>query len=105
MLTWDLKITKSLFRFHRADSKIELLNCANNTGFVLYKLKNHILLKLRLSILIYYLNYAKNQKGDNKRGKRVQRGLYRTLEGFLINADCNGAAKCDSFSRNLEIGG
>jgi putative transposase len=25
-------------------------------------------------------------------GQRVQRGLYRTAKGFLINADCNGAA-------------
>ena len=25
-------------------------------------------------------------------GKRVKRGLYRTWEGYLINADCNGAA-------------
>ncbi|NER30623.1 MAG: IS200/IS605 family element transposase accessory protein TnpB, partial [Symploca sp. SIO1C4] len=25
-------------------------------------------------------------------GKRVQRGLYRSAKGFLINADCNGAA-------------
>ncbi len=25
-------------------------------------------------------------------GKRVQRGLYRTSSGKLINADCNGAA-------------
>jgi putative transposase len=25
-------------------------------------------------------------------GKRVKRGLYRTKHGFLVNADCNGAA-------------
>ena len=24
-------------------------------------------------------------------GKRIKRGLYRTAEGWLVNADCNGA--------------
>lgn len=27
-------------------------------------------------------------------GKRIKRGLYRTAKGWLINADCNGAANC-----------
>jgi IS605 OrfB family transposase len=31
-------------------------------------------------------------EGWQASGKRVQRGLYRTLEGLLINADCNAAA-------------
>ncbi|MEG4576957.1 transposase [Microcoleus sp. N3A4] len=38
-------------------------------------------------------------------GKRIKRGLYKTSEGRLINADVNGSYKCDSFSRNREIGG
>lgn len=38
-------------------------------------------------------------------GKRVKRGLYRSSNGSLINADANGSGKCDSFSRNLAIGG
>ncbi len=25
-------------------------------------------------------------------GSRIERGLYKTARGFLINADCNGAA-------------
>ena len=25
-------------------------------------------------------------------GRRIERGLYRTANGLLINADCNGAA-------------
>jgi hypothetical protein len=25
-------------------------------------------------------------------GKRIKRGLYRTAQGWLLNADCNGAA-------------
>ncbi|MEG4227611.1 transposase [Microcoleus sp. N9_B2] len=38
-------------------------------------------------------------------GKRIKRGLYKTSVGQLINADVNGSYKCDSFSRNREIGG
>ncbi len=30
--------------------------------------------------------------GWKESGKRVLRGLYRTAQGWLINADCNGAA-------------
>ncbi|WP_367267882.1 hypothetical protein [Okeania sp. SIO2C9] len=34
------------------------------------------------------------EKPDNwePSGKRVKRGLYRSAAGYLINADCNGAA-------------
>lgn len=38
-------------------------------------------------------------------GRRIKRGQYKTSSGILVNADCNGAAKCDSFARNREIGG
>jgi len=31
-------------------------------------------------------------EGWKESGKRVKRGLYRTAQGWLINADCNGAA-------------
>ncbi|MCV3214929.1 IS200/IS605 family accessory protein TnpB-related protein [Plectonema radiosum NIES-515] len=31
-------------------------------------------------------------EGWQASGKRVKRGLYRTAQGWLINADCNGAA-------------
>ena len=34
----------------------------------------------------------KNPNGASKRGKRIKRGLYRTANGKLINADCNAAA-------------
>jgi len=49
--------------------------------------------------------FCEKPEGWQPSGQRVKRGLYRTLEGLLINADCNGAGKCDSFSRNREIGG
>ena len=34
------------------------------------------------------------EKPDNwePSGRRIQRGLYRSAAGYLINADCNGAA-------------
>ena len=36
--------------------------------------------------------FCEKPEGWQASGKRVKRGLYRTLEGLLINADCNGAA-------------
>jgi putative transposase len=36
--------------------------------------------------------FGEKPEGWQASGKRVKRGLYRTLEGWLINADCNGAA-------------
>jgi putative transposase len=36
--------------------------------------------------------FGEKPEGWQGSGKRVKRGLYRTEEGFLINADCNGAA-------------
>jgi IS605 OrfB family transposase len=36
--------------------------------------------------------HGEKPKGWKSSGKRVKRGLYRTAEGWLINADCNGAA-------------
>jgi putative transposase len=36
--------------------------------------------------------FGEKPEGWKASGKRVKRGLYRTLEGWLINADCNGAA-------------
>ncbi len=36
--------------------------------------------------------YGEKPKGYNFSGKRVTRGTYRTSKGWLINADCNGAA-------------
>lgn len=36
--------------------------------------------------------YGEKPEGWNAAGKRVKRGLYRSAKGFLINADCNGAA-------------
>jgi putative transposase len=35
--------------------------------------------------------FCEKPEGWQPRGQRVKRGLYRTLEGLLINADCNGA--------------
>lgn len=40
-----------------------------------------------------FLDLESPEKQDNYIGKRVQRGLFRTGEGSLINADVNGAAQ------------
>ncbi|MEG4577773.1 RNA-guided endonuclease TnpB family protein [Microcoleus sp. N3A4] len=49
--------------------------------------------------------YGKTDKDPVFTGKRIKRGLYKTSVGQLINSDVNGSYKCDSFSRNREIGG
>ncbi|MCY7277115.1 MAG: transposase [Phormidesmis sp. CAN_BIN44] len=36
--------------------------------------------------------FGAKPEGWQASGKRVKRGLYRTAQGWLINADCNGAA-------------
>jgi putative transposase len=36
--------------------------------------------------------FGEKPEGWKASGKRVKRGLYQTAEGWLINADCNGAA-------------
>ena len=36
--------------------------------------------------------FGEKPEGWKESGKRVKRGLYRTAQGYLINADCNGAA-------------
>lgn len=36
--------------------------------------------------------FGEKPEGWQASGKRIKRGLYRTLQGWLINADCNGAA-------------
>ena len=36
--------------------------------------------------------FREKPEGWQPSGQRVKRGLYRTLEGLLINCDCNGAA-------------
>lgn len=38
-------------------------------------------------------------------GKRVKRGLYRTKHGFLVNADCNGAANILRKSKHDALSG
>ncbi|WP_375340474.1 hypothetical protein [Plectonema radiosum] len=38
-------------------------------------------------------------------GKRVKRGLYPTQHGFLVNADCNGAANILRKSNQRVLGG
>ena len=45
-------------------------------------------------ITIYYQYTKKNKKKKKKyefKGKRIKRGLYKTLTGMLINADVNAA--------------
>jgi transposase len=36
--------------------------------------------------------FGEKPAGWKPSGQRVKRGLYRTSQGFLVNADCNGAA-------------
>ena len=36
--------------------------------------------------------YGEKPKGWKPSGDRIERGMYKTKKGFLINADCNGAA-------------
>lgn len=36
--------------------------------------------------------YGEKPDGWKSSGERVKRGLYRSAKGFLVNADCNGAA-------------
>jgi putative transposase len=36
--------------------------------------------------------FGEKPEGWKSSGKRVKRGLYRTAQGWLINADCNGSA-------------
>jgi putative transposase len=36
--------------------------------------------------------FGEKPKGWKPSGRRVERGLYKTATGLLINADCNGAA-------------
>jgi len=36
--------------------------------------------------------YGEKSEGWKASGERIERSLYKTKKGFLINADCNGAA-------------
>lgn len=36
--------------------------------------------------------HGEKPEGWRASGKRIERGLYKTSQGFLVNADCNGAA-------------
>jgi len=36
--------------------------------------------------------FGEKPKRYEFKGKRIKRGLYQTFKGYLINADCNGAA-------------
>ena len=36
--------------------------------------------------------YGKEEGRPVFSGKRIQRGLYKTASGLILNADCNGAA-------------
>lgn len=48
---------------------------------------------------------ADNPKECKFSGKRVKRGLYRTQHGFLVNADCNGAANILQKSKHNALSG
>ena len=42
--------------------------------------------------------YGEKPDAWKSSGKRKKRGLFRTANNQYINADCNGAGKCDSFA-------
>ncbi len=42
--------------------------------------------------MIFYRHLVKNKGRWKASGKRVNRGLYRSAKGQVINAECNGAA-------------
>jgi len=44
--------------------------------------------------------FGEKPEGWRASGTRIRRGLYRTLRGYLVNADCNGAA---NILRKVEI--
>lgn len=46
---------------------------------------------------------ADNRKSYNFSGKRVQRGLYKTADGTLLNADVNGALNIMKKSRVVDL--
>lgn len=48
--------------------------------------------------------YGEKPNGCQPSGHRVKRGLYKTSQGFLVNADCNGAANILGFvATQLEL--
>lgn len=49
--------------------------------------------------------HGKKTVGWKASGRRSPRGLYTTADKSKVNADLNGASKCDSFSLNRAIGG
>ncbi len=46
--------------------------------------------------------YDKEAKPAYYSGKRIKRGLYRSKDGTLINADVNGAFEVQVFFKKLE---
>ncbi|GAX35494.1 RNA-guided endonuclease InsQ/TnpB family protein [Nodularia sp. NIES-3585] len=48
---------------------------------------------------------ADNPKKYEFSGKRIKRGLYRTQDGILVNADCNGAANILRKSKHNALSG
>lgn len=48
---------------------------------------------------------ADNPKKHRFSGKRIKRGLYRTKLGYLVNADCNGAANILKKSKHDALSG
>ncbi len=52
--------------------------------------------------------FGEKPQGWQASGKRIKRGMYKTGKGFLINADCNGAANIVrkvATMLSLELGG
>jgi len=48
---------------------------------------------------------ADNPKKHEFSGKRIKRGLYRTQQGILVNADCNGAVNILKKSKHNALSG
>jgi hypothetical protein len=44
-----------------------------------------------------------NPREYNFSGKRIKRGLYKTVKGYIFNADCNGALNILKKSKVVDL--
>ncbi|QBQ73304.1 transposase [Nodularia phage vB_NspS-kac65v162] len=91
-LIWERRLTKSLSRFLQVALKKELNNCVSSTTLQFLQTEESYTSKASFIDRDFLPTFGEKPEGWKESGKRVKRGLYRTAQGYLINADCNGAA-------------
>ncbi|QBQ73096.1 transposase [Nodularia phage vB_NspS-kac65v151] len=91
-LIWERRLTKSLSRFLQVALKKELNNCVSSTTLQFVETEESYTSKASFIDRDFLPTFGEKPEGWKESGKRVKRGLYRTAQGYLINADCNGAA-------------